>query len=216
METTVNGKKHMVIDLVANDWINPHRYQFIHPMRCKIIDAETGIQVGLVQKLELLFEIPDGEFKDGRVTGRMWKYDVTNPGTPDYDINFDEVIEYAVTVRKILENPLPREEYTSEEDYIADNRSAVLSFETGEQHKVATVHEKNRERVARCDALLKRRGAASKAAREAAREAGVTPEMEHEAFVADLVADAEKMAGEGATASIHSEFMESPLCQKKP
>lgn len=215
MKTTVNGKKHMVIDLIAVKFIDPRR-SMLNPMKCKVINAETGIQVGLVQKLELVFEITNGDFFDGRVVGRMWIHDVSNPGTPDYRINFDEVTEYAVTVRRILENPMrPHEEYVPEEEYMARNRSVALAYETGEQHKVAAVYETNSERTARCKALLERRGAASKAAREAVREAGVTPEMEHEAFVADLVADAEKMAHEGATVGIHRDFMESPLCQKE-
>ena len=215
-----NGKKHMVIDLVANNSIFPRN--MLHPMKCRIINAETGKQVGLVQKLELQFEVSSGgAWADGRVVGKLWKHDVTkpdNPGDP-LDINFDELTEYTVTVRRILEKSPPRgdeyEKRISDEEYIAANRSAVLAFETGEQHRVAAVYETSKERTARCEALLTRRDAALKEAKEAATEAGVTLEMEHDAFVSDLVADAEKLAHEGATAGIHRDFMESPLCQKE-
>lgn len=53
-----NGKKHMVIDLVANNSIFPRN--MLHPMKCRIINVETGEQVGLVQKLELQFEVSSG------------------------------------------------------------------------------------------------------------------------------------------------------------
>lgn len=215
-----NGKKHIVIDLVTNDWANPHPQKMLHPMKCRIIDAETGEQVGLVQKLELRFEVSSGgAWADGRVVGKLWKHDITRPGKADYDINFDEVTEYTVTVRRILEKSPPRgdeyEKYIPQDAYLAANRSAVLEFETGEKHKVAVTTETSKERTARCEAVLARRNNALDWAKKAMKEAGVTSEMEHEAFVADLVADAEKLAHEGATAVIHRDFMESPLCQKE-